>query len=409
MRSTTTTSSRAATTARTLAIEDVDADDAARWADLAGRALEPNPFLHPDFVLAARRTFPPRESGRPFPSAFGLRLVVVERDGRWLALLPLSPTRRFDGTPFPFATTAGPFVGTRAPVCAPLVDASDATAALDALLTHLGSGSSDVPGLLELTLLPDGPLAALMRERAAARGVAVRERSRFERACWTASPDPWRTRVSGSRRSKLKRWTAAIERDAGPLAVRDAGGDPAALTRVLELESAGWKGDRTRRGSALRIIPGAEEWIQDVARAFSAREQLHVYLVEAGDRLVYGALCLGSGDGVFGVLDAYDDDLSAHSPGSVGRALVLDHVEATESVRLFDPCMHPRYAVATGVYPDRRDVVGFLIATRTTSRALLACAGPLTAARNAVRAARDRAGRRRGADDEPRAGRGAVS
>jgi hypothetical protein len=386
MRSTTTTSSRAATTARTLAIEDVDAHDAARWADLAGRALEPNPFLHPDFVLAARRTFPPRESGRPFPSALGLRLVVVERDGRWLALLPLSPTRRFDGTPFPFATTAGPFVGTRAPVCAPLVDSTDATAALDALLTHLGSGSSDVPGLLELTLLPDGPLAALVRERAAARGVAVRERSRFERACWTASPDPWRTRVSGSRRSKLKRWTAGIEAAAGaPVRVRDAGADPAAVDRVLDLEAAGWKGDRSRHGGAVGTVPGADEWMAQVTTAFRAGSRLHVYLVEAGDTLVYGAVCLGAGSAVFGVLDAYADDLSRFSPGSVGRALVLDLVESEGSVDLFDPCMHPRYEVASGVFPDRRALVGLLVGTRGAGRLLVRWHEPLVRARRQVR------------------------
>ena len=41
--------------ARTLRLGDVTPAEAERWADLVDRALEPNPFLSPAYLLSASR------------------------------------------------------------------------------------------------------------------------------------------------------------------------------------------------------------------------------------------------------------------------------------------------------------------------------------------------------------------
>ncbi|MEK8227853.1 hypothetical protein NKG05_19775 [Oerskovia sp. M15] len=159
---------------RTLLLSDVTPTDAARWADLVDRALEPNPFLSPAYLLSAARWL---------ARTAGILLLVVERGDRMIALLPLSRDEKFHGTPLRYATTAGAFLKDDAPLCAPLVDEEHAATALDHLLTFLADRRNGLPPLVELTLLPgEGALNDALHAACSRARVPVLERSRFERA-----------------------------------------------------------------------------------------------------------------------------------------------------------------------------------------------------------------------------------
>ncbi|OLT55341.1 hypothetical protein BJF88_06910 [Cellulosimicrobium sp. CUA-896] len=392
---------------RTLRLADVGADDAARWADLARRAVEPNPFLDPSFLLAAHRWFD--DTG-------DIRLVVVEEDDRMVALLPLSRRPRFAPLPLPYATTAGPFLARRAPLCAPLVDRHDTTDVLTTLLRHLGRRSSGFPGLLELTLFPgDGTLHDALHDAARATGTPVLERYRFERAAGrpVAAPGSWRDLLSTSRRRKLRRFARALEEELGqPLVGEERGDDPRALADFVELEAAGWKGT-TPGGGALRVVPHGVEWFTEVAEGFRARRLLRIFVLRAGDVTVYMSVKLVCGGGVFGVMDAYDERFARWSPGVVGRAAEVDQLLADPRVELFDPCMHPKNAASTALYPQRRTLVGLLLAPRgAIDRALVRSVPWLRSARSTlrdgVRRAGDVTGRMRGRR-APAPGGGAAS
>ena len=367
--------------ARTLRIEDVTPAEEARWRDLAARAIEPSPFLDPSFLLTATRWF---------PSAAGIRLVVVEDADGMLALLPLSVEPRLQGLPLSYATTAGPFLSRRAPLCAPLVDRDHAVDAFTTLLQHLAERRAGLPGLVELTLLPGaGPLYDAVGAAARATRTPVLERYRFERAAMRPVPGgtTWRADLSPSRRKKLGRLARNLERELGaPLVGEDRGADPAALEEFLELEAAGWKGT-TDRGGALRVTPNGAEWFTQVADGFRERGLLRLFTLSAGGRTLFMSVSLVCGKGVFSLMDTYDEELARLSPGVVGRAAEVDHFLADPAaVELFDQCMHPKNVESSALYPQRRALVGLLLAPRGgVNRTLVRALPRATAVRALVR------------------------
>ena len=87
---------------RVVPLSDIDADLTERWRQLGRDAVEPNPFLSPDFVLpAARRLDRP---GR-------IALVAVDDGDELRFALPVVRMRRFRGIPVP---AVGTWLHTRA-------------------------------------------------------------------------------------------------------------------------------------------------------------------------------------------------------------------------------------------------------------------------------------------------------
>jgi hypothetical protein len=351
--------------ARTVALEELTESDHDRWAELVDRALEPNPFLSPAYLASAVRHL---------PSARDIHAVVVEDAGAMRAFLPLSRARRFAGTPLPYATTAGPFLGSESPLCVPLIDEDRPTEVLGALLDHLASRASGLPGLVELTLVPvGGRFDEALENACRARGVPLVERYRFERAALVPAaggPAP-REALSTSRRKQVERLRRRLERAVGPLEMTDAGLDPAAFDAFVRLEAAGWKGT-TEEGGALQVVPGALEWFTDVADDLRSRGRLHLFTLTAGDEVVFVSVVLRAGDRLYSLMDTYDERFAKFSPGSIGRVAEQEHVLEHTDATLFDPCLHPRHTVPTGLYRDRRTLRGVVIAPRgTVGRALL--------------------------------------
>lgn len=344
--------------ARTLPLAAVTPRDRERWAALGDRAAEPNPFLTPAYLATAHRHL---------PAAADVRLVVIEDDDGMRALLPLSPGGRFRRTPVRCATTAGAFLGSESPLCVPLVDRERTVEVLEVLLTHLGSRRSGLPGLVELTLVPgDGPFLRALTAACARRRVPLLERSRFERAALVpadGAPSP-REALSVARRKQVDRLQRRLEREVGPLRLEDRGKDPQAFADFVRVEAAGWKGRAEDGGGALAVVPGAQAWFTDVTDELRDRGDLSVLTLTAGDELVYLSVLLRAGTSAYSLMDTYDERFARHSPGTVGRVLEQEHLLADPRTTLFDPCLHPRHAVPTGLYRDRRPLVGLLLAPR---------------------------------------------
>ncbi|WP_407316562.1 GNAT family N-acetyltransferase [Isoptericola halotolerans] len=344
--------------ARTTPITELDDRTLVRWADLADRAVEPNPFLSPAYLATAPRHL---------PESRDIRLVIVEDDTRMLALVPLSVVDRFRGAPLRYATTAGPFLGNESPLCVPLVDAERPREVMGAVLDHLGSRASGLPGLVELTLMPgDGHWWQVLTGACHDRRVPLYERYRFERAALRLADDsvPPRQALSRSRRRQIARHGRSLQRELGPLVLTDRGDDPEAFEEFVELEAAGWKGDRAHGGGALKVTPGALDWFEDLADEMRPRGDLRLHTVTAGSETVYMSIVLRSGKHLYALMDTYDERYARFGPGTVGRVLEQEHVLEHTDAELFDPCMHPSNAVPTRLYRDRRTITGVLVAPR---------------------------------------------
>ncbi|KZM35979.1 GNAT family N-acetyltransferase [Oerskovia enterophila] len=346
-------------TSRLVRLSDVTPAEAGRWADLVDRALEPNPFLSPAYLLSASRWL---------TRTSGILLLVVERDDRMIALLPLSREDRFHGTPLRYATTAGAFLKDDAPLCAPLVDTEQATVALDGLLGFLADRRNGVPPLVEITLLPgNGALHEALHDACRRAGVPMLERSRFERAFLDRASDAPAPRdaLSRSKRKQVERLTRRLEEATGSsLVMEDRGDDPRAFETFVALEAAGWKGDVDQDGGALEVTPGAVEWFTDVTDGLRERKNLRLLTLTAGEDVVYMSLLLGAGGSLYSLMDTYDERFAKFSPGVIGRVMEQEFVLGRTTADRFDPCLHPKNVGPSGLYRDRRTLVGVVLATR---------------------------------------------
>src|SRR5436190_13255071 len=109
-----------------LALDELTDADRAAWRDLAGQAVEPNPFFEEGFVLPAAAHLAADE----LPA-----LLVVRDDGGWRVSLPVLKVRRGRRFPFPMVKTwrhLYSFLGS------PHVDPVHADVAVHALVSSLG-------------------------------------------------------------------------------------------------------------------------------------------------------------------------------------------------------------------------------------------------------------------------------
>ncbi|MDE2621133.1 MAG: cellulose biosynthesis protein CelD, partial [Sphingomonadales bacterium] len=102
-----------------------DAQVREQWSRLAARAGEPNPFFEWWYMLPSLEALDP---------AGEVRLVVVERDGEWLGLLPVAAAQRYYGHPVPHLRA---WLHDNAFMGGPLIARGHETEVWTALLAHL--------------------------------------------------------------------------------------------------------------------------------------------------------------------------------------------------------------------------------------------------------------------------------
>lgn len=355
--------------ARLVRLRDVTGVDAVAWQRLADRAVEPNVYLDPRFLL------PARDRGE---EAADLRLLVVQEGGEWLAALAVTVKPVDPRLPLHAATTGGTFMTSHADRHHPLVRVDRAAEALEVLLR--GTRRAGVPGLLQLQHVPaHGPVAAALADVAGRTPVRVHRR-RTASAAFAAResvtvlpvPDgpgpltdpPLSTdHMATDERRNLRRVVRGLAKGTGgPLELHDRSADPGVDDEFLDLQVAGWKGDAARGGAALRLDPVAERWFRQVTAGFRRDGQLLAVRLAAGGQTLWIGYALRSGSGYFGFLDAYAQEHARYSPGSVGRVATMTYLFGTTDAAFFDPAFDARYAVGARLFPDSREHVDLLVA-----------------------------------------------
>jgi CelD/BcsL family acetyltransferase involved in cellulose biosynthesis len=327
-----------------LAVTDVSQATVTAWRDLCHRAVEPNPFFHPELVLAAAECL----DGR------GCYVLTVSDNERLLACLPVRSPTRWGPAPFPMARTWKHqycFLGT------PLVDRDPSVgpAALRRLMTGLGR----CPGrpraaLLEMVNM-DGPLESWMRPlMTVAGGSAVIYGSRTRGILHRSMCEERDVRLV----RRLLRLRRRLEREIGaPLQLVDRS-DAAGVEAFLQLEAAGWKG---RQGSALASNPNHAQLLRRWCATLEKEGRLQVLFLQAGDLPLAAQVNLLDGDGLFGFKVAYDERFARRSPG------VLLELEARElwcangQGSFVDSCAGEDNRLVNRVFPGRRTLVTLLL------------------------------------------------
>ena len=371
-------------------LQELGADDFARWQDLERRAIEPYPQIGADYLQTAQLLRPGAQS---------MRLLIVSRGDDWLLVLPFTLGHATDRARVRAITTADETMDHESAKLYPLMDLESGARALDAALGRLSS--LGLPRLARIVLVDDLPpvLAALRGSVGGARSRLV-EGAQVVRPLALASgarkplPAPGAVfpaeyalpETSSSTRRKMGRLARRLSESVGALSVVVRDGDDAMVDDFLALQTAGWKGDPSRGGEGYDAT-GRTAWYRAYTRGFHEKGELLGVEFRGNGRVLYSTLVLRRGRVIHGLQDAYDEEFAEFSVGTLGRRAVLSVVRDLD-IDLFDPNMSWYNFEAARVYPDRR------------GQRELVLAGPGLRSRSAIlgiraaRAARDLMSRR---------------
>jgi CelD/BcsL family acetyltransferase involved in cellulose biosynthesis len=323
------------TAAELLELDQLGEPELAAWRRLADRALEPNPYFDPDFVLPTAAALEAEVS-----------LLVAAEGGEWSACLPVMRQRGWRGVP------AVGLVAWRNQYCflgSPLVAPGSPAASLEQLLAR---GLEEAPGFLGLDLLvADGPAWEALSMAIGAVGARPVELRRFERAFLDAA-DERKTNLSRKHERNMTRLLKRLGDELGaPLSVDDRAGDEAAYDDFLRLESAGWKGE----GGTALASSGHSELFREISRGFAARGELQLLDLNSAGRTVAMICVLTAGDTGFTFKIAIDEEWRRFGPGT---QIMLAQIEGLgeSRVRRLDSCAEPGHEMAERAWAGRREL-----------------------------------------------------
>ena len=330
--------------------------EVAAWSELADRAIEPNPFFRPEYVLASvvERHVP-------------VELIVVRDDERWLACMPFRRTRRWRGIPLP---SMHPWLKEYSVLSTPLVDRDAVGPAVDAFVAKV-HGQRDAAMLVLDQLPSDGPVAAALATATKRQGVLPIVYREYERAAWhrPAAGSTPSTTISAHRRQRLRaKSRKLVERLGAELEVVDRADEPAAWERFLEMEHSSWKGEA---GTSLAVKATDAAFFRAMCAGMSRRGALQLRSLEGGGRSVAMECSLKEGDKfLYAFKIAYDPQFQECSPGAVLQSLSLQSY-AEGSLLLFDSGAGPDATYANQLWPNRRLIQTLLLPTRAPTAHLL--------------------------------------
>ncbi len=322
------------------------ATDLARWRELAARAIEPNPFFEPEYVLPLARGL--GQEG-------DVRLLVARDGDEWRACLPVHSTKDWHRIPMrSLATWRGHvlygLLGT------PLVAPDGAEESLSALLDGMRRAEPRTRFAGLDWVADDRAMSEPLAGALGSLSPTPLPFRRFERAALCRRPEPTylEETLSSKHRRELRRQRRKLGEalDGEPEMVERAGED-AAYERFVALEGAGSKGDR---GVVVSADPGHVEFFIEMCRGFAEMGRLQL-LELCGSGQVIAAKCnLLAGDTIFCVKIAYDEKWSAYSPGIMLESDMIEHFHDESSASFMDSCADPNNAMINRLWPDRRPI-----------------------------------------------------
>lgn len=326
----------------------------AEWADLAARAIEPNPFYSPALLIPAIESF----------AKDGVRIAVM-RDGagRLIGLLPVAPLRGYSRLPVRYLAS---WMYEHCFFAAPLLRNGEEARALSALF-DLVEGEGAFFRLRHLSA--DGPIATAARRTCWETGRRAASSGRFERAMLAGgykTQSALEAALRGKKRKELRRQRARLE-EQGALkfeALRDAR-DVEPWTEVfLALEIAGWKGGAA---TALASTPeGAAFFRAAVRRAFEAG-MLDFFRLAVAERPVAMIVNFTERGGSYSFKIAYDEECSRFSPGVQLEIEMMRTFEAREGLKFVDSCAAADHPMINSLWRERRAIEAVNISGRSAA------------------------------------------
>jgi hypothetical protein len=314
---------------------------------LAARALEPNPFFEPEFVLPAARHL----GEKP------VLLVVSSGVGSpWKLCAPIHARRRWRRAPTGrcWATWRHlySFLGT------PLVDRDDPEGAIGALVDWVSDRQA--AGLLGLDLVDaEGPVLAAVRAAVEKRGLHLITYEAFERAASRLDDAGGLLAINRKHEREVERLGRRMAESLDSAArIHQRGDDPQAVEGFLELEASGWKG---REGTALGSSPEHREFFSEMCRGFREHDRLRMLSYEAAGTPVAMLCNLKAGGALYMFKICFDERLARFSPGIQLIVASLSSLDSEPDVEMIDSCAEPTNQTINRLWAGRRRLTAVAI------------------------------------------------
>ena len=269
------------------------ADIIGEWADLATRAIEPNPFLDPGFALAAAQHLV------SFRDVALMLLWQGGPGGQSRRLIGLAPFRRRQRL---FAAEAlDEFADPRLLNGTPLIDATFVAPALSALLRAWRGEAGPTAGLTFHAIDPGGPFAAALTGLARRHGFLADWHSLGRPdAQFTAPTDLREARAAFEAHGTLR-----LEEPSTLAGRRDA------VEILLALEASGRRG---RTGSATLQDIREAAFLRSMSRGLSRQKLCRIALLMLDEIPIAAALTIGRSPASWLYLAADEDALARARP-----------------------------------------------------------------------------------------------
>jgi CelD/BcsL family acetyltransferase involved in cellulose biosynthesis len=354
---------------------------AAEWRALAARAIEPNVFYGPDFMLAAAPVF---------GAGAGVTLVRAA-SGRLAGLFPARIERPRGGLASMLVGWTHPF----APLGTPLVDRDDTGRVISAWLDHVARDPA-TPAQMLLPLIPErGAFAQALDAVLTETGRASAPFGCHQRAMLdpgTARSGYIERSVSAGKRKDLRRQRRRLEEIAPVTFTTTTGteGIEAALKDFFVLEASGWKG---LAGTAIVNDPALRDFVRAAVTALAADERARIDRMFLNGRAIAASVTLGSGNTAWCWKIAYNEGVAKFSPGvQLVHELTADLLSQPAPLRV-DSCATAGHPMIDHVWRERLTMSDRLIALRPSAMPFAVMRGIETLRRSAIagaKAMRDR-------------------
>ncbi|HRJ68161.1 MAG TPA: GNAT family N-acetyltransferase [Beijerinckiaceae bacterium] len=299
------------------------------WNALSARALEPNPFYQPTYLLASARRLVHAD----------IRCVAVyrdaARDSELLGLFPLQQARLTQGGFFPAIDFCrNDFI----PLTAPLIDPDDPVGVWESFFLAF-QGETPTPRIVLSRYHPQerGTVAAL-REALARNSQAFSVIDSSERPSVDTNLE-WESygrTIEAHERSEIGRRQRKLSA-LGAVTIRTVTQGPdakAALDEFLRIEGAGWKG---LNGTAMAAKASPEQFVRDAFDTPNA--EFDVLAIDG--KAIAVAINLNAGGVLYTVKTAYDEAYRAQGPGMALGVHQMRKALAGGPYRRIDSCAVP--------------------------------------------------------------------
>lgn len=316
------------------------------WDRLASRAVSPNPFFEPWYLLPSLEAFDP---------AGEVHLLVLVEGGELRALVPNWRDPSHQGRPL---AHFAPWLHANMFCGVPLIVEGTERSFWQAYLAHLDV-APDQAWFLHLPLLPaDCSVSRALGLLCKDQGRQLLEVHRVSRAMLQSGPSPEQhlaQAMSTKKRKELRRQRARLE-EIGPLRVqrsRDRQGLDQWIDDFLALERRGWKGER---GSAMASDPRSERVFRQALADAATRGRLKRLALYCSDKPIAMLATFLSPPGAFSYKTSFDEDFARFSPGML---LQLENLALLDDpdIAWCDSCAAADHPMIERIWRDRREIV----------------------------------------------------